>query len=164
VVASGVGNTDFSLQRPGLCYVETGLRYLGNAGSGERTLYLQTGSTFDVTQRITWQAMNIVGAGGATLVCSTIIRIAAITDVFAAGSHNAGSNVNTDVASGKLITSCRPGSHRSPSSARTPLPPTGTAMLTSSAPGPGRSLPWLASPFRVQPGLQAPITRSLLTR
>ncbi len=46
VTPSGAGSTDFLLNRAGVWRIGVGIRYLGNAGGGERHLFIQTGSAF----------------------------------------------------------------------------------------------------------------------
>ena len=101
VVVSGTGNTDFALQRVGRWGVAVGLRFLGNVGGNERHLFVQTGSVFDVTQRIVGLALPNVGSAPCTLACSTFFKItSAPTTIIVGGFQNSTNSINTDVGFG----------------------------------------------------------------
>lgn len=100
VTASGTGNTDFLLNRIGRWHVAVGMRYLGNAGGGERHVYVQTGSTFDQTKRLCQQTPVNVSTAPVSVQASTTFHIAAATTIIVGLWQNAGSNIATDVAFG----------------------------------------------------------------
>jgi hypothetical protein len=100
VVASGTGNTDFALQRVGFWLITASLRYLGNAGSGERHLFLQSGSAFAVANRISGIALANVGSAPVTVSTATVIKIAAATTIILGAFQNCGAALSTDVAFG----------------------------------------------------------------
>lgn len=100
VTASGTGNTDFLMNRPGRWRVDVATRYLSNAGGGERHIFVQLGSTFDVTKRITSQTNTNVGTVGVTVSCSTTFRIAAPTTLIVGLFQNSGGTMATDVTFG----------------------------------------------------------------
>lgn len=100
VVASGTGNTDFLLNRVGRWRVDLATRFLSNAGGGERHIFAQLGSTFDVTKRITSQTNTNVGTVGVTVSCSTTFRIAAATTLIVGLFQNSGGTMATDVTFG----------------------------------------------------------------
>ena len=100
VTVSGTGNTDFLLNRIGRWRVDLATRFLGNSGGGERHIYMQTGSTFDVTQRKTSQTNVNVGSVATTVACSTTFRIAAATTIIVGLWQNCGGNLGTDVTFG----------------------------------------------------------------
>lgn len=100
VVASGTGNTDFALQRAGFWLVTVGTRYLGNAGGGERHIFMQTGSAFAVASRIGAIAVSNVGSAPVTVTASTVIKIAAATTIIIGAFQNCGVALSTDVAFG----------------------------------------------------------------
>lgn len=102
VVVSGTNNTDFLLTRAGLYVVSLGARLLGNAGGGERHLYLQFGTTFAVANRVVWDANSNVGAGPVTLACATVSRFAANTSVFAGLWQNSTATLTLDTGFGGI--------------------------------------------------------------
>lgn len=100
VVASGTGNTDFALQRAGFWLVTVGLRYLGNAGGGERHIFAQTGSAFAVASRVSGSALANVGSSPTTVTASSVFKIAAATTVIVGAFQNCGAALSTDVGFG----------------------------------------------------------------
>lgn len=100
ITASGTNNTDFLVNRGGVLRISAGARYLGNAGSGERHLYLQTGTTFVVANRVGGDSKANVGSAPVTLTCSTETRLAAGTSICVGLWHNAGSNTTLDTGFG----------------------------------------------------------------
>jgi hypothetical protein len=99
VTPSGTGNTDFLLNRAGVWHVSACVRYLAvaTAGTFERHLFLQTGTSFDATKRFGFATDGNVGTTAAIpLSASSTIRVAAGTSVFAAAFQNTGGAVNTD--------------------------------------------------------------------
>lgn len=100
VTPSGTGNTDFALNRAGLWRVSAALRYNGNAGSGERHLFGQTGTTFNTANRFDAQTAVNVGSLPCTVSCSTDIRVTAGTSICFAGWQNCGATLATDIGFG----------------------------------------------------------------
>ena len=99
VTASGTGNTDFLLNRAGLWIVTASVRF--NVGTtGERHLFLLTGTTFVVASRFASQTAVNVGTAPATVATASAIRVAAGTSVCCGGWQNNGSSINTDVGFG----------------------------------------------------------------
>lgn len=103
VTVSGTGNTDFLLNRVGRWRADVATRYLGDSGGGERHVYVQTGSSFDVTKRLTWDTDVNVGSSPCTVACSTSFRIAAATTVIVGLWQNSGHSVSTDIGFGGVI-------------------------------------------------------------
>lgn len=102
VTASGTGNTDFLLNRAGLWYLSACTRFLGAAGGLERHVFLQTGTAFNTANRVAFHTDVNVSTGGVFVHCSTEIRVAAGTSVFAAGFQNSGGAINTQVVGDSL--------------------------------------------------------------
>lgn len=102
VTVSGTNNTDFLLTRAGLYVVSLGARFLGNAGGGERHLYLQFGTSFAVANRIVWDANGNVGSAPVTLACTTVSRFAANTSVFAGLWQNSTATLTLDTGFGGI--------------------------------------------------------------
>jgi hypothetical protein len=100
VVASGTGNTDFALQRAGFWLVTTGIRYLGNAGGGERHIFPQTGSAFAVANRIGGVTAVNVGSAPCTISTATVFKIAAVTTVIIGAWQNCGAALSVDTGFG----------------------------------------------------------------
>lgn len=101
VVPSGTGNTDFALQRVGLWLVTVAMRYLGNAGGGERHIFPQTGTTFNVSNRIDQDAKTNVGSAPVTVTCATAFRITtAPTTIIVGLFQNSTNNITVDVGFG----------------------------------------------------------------
>lgn len=100
VTPSGTGNTDFLLNRAGAWRISAGIRYLGNAGAGERHLWIETGTTFAAANRQAGVANTNVGAVPVTLNVSTDIRVTAATSIKVGLWHNAGSNTTIDIGFG----------------------------------------------------------------
>ena len=100
VIASGTGNTDFALQRAGFWLINCGVRYLGNAGGGERHIFPQTGSAFAVANRVAGLTAVNVAALPCTVSTSTVVKIAVVTTVIIGTWQNAGVALSTDVAFG----------------------------------------------------------------
>lgn len=100
VTASGTNNTDFLLNRGGLWRVSAGVRLNGNAGGGERHLFLQVGSTFTPANRFAGVAYGNVGSAPVTLNCSTELRLAAATTIVVGLFQNCGATLATDVGFG----------------------------------------------------------------
>jgi hypothetical protein len=100
VTASGTNNTDFLLNRGGVWRVAACARFLGNAGSGERHVYGQTGTTFVVTNRFGADTKVNVGSAPVTVGFSTEIRVAAGTSLCIGLWHNAGSSITLDTGFG----------------------------------------------------------------
>jgi hypothetical protein len=97
VVASGASNTDFALQRTGFWLVTASVRYLGNAGGGERHIFPQTGSAFAVANRIGQHAAVNVGAAPCAVACSTLIKVTSAPLTIIVGLfQNCGVALNTD--------------------------------------------------------------------
>jgi len=96
VTPSGVGNTDFVLNRDGVWFIAAGVRYLANVGGNERHLFLQTGTSFDVTKRFGFESEGNCGNTGVQLSVATTLRATAGTSIFAAAFQNSGSSINTD--------------------------------------------------------------------
>ena len=101
VTASGTGNTDFLLNRGGLWRVSTAERFLGNAGAGERHIFILTGSTFVAANRVTSTAVTNVGSVPVTVSTSTDLRVTAGTTIVVGGWQNCGANLNSDVGFGQ---------------------------------------------------------------
>lgn len=102
VTASGTNNTDFLLNRGGLWRVSAGSRYLGNAGSGERHIYIQTGTTFVVGNRIAELALPNVGSAPSAVMCSTEVRLFANTSICVGLWQNAGGSTTLDTGFGGI--------------------------------------------------------------
>jgi hypothetical protein len=100
VVASGTGNTDFALNRAGLWLITAGLRYNGNAGAGERHIFMQTGTVFNTANRFGSMAVANVGSVPVTVTCSSAIRVTSGTSICVAGWQNCGATLGTDVGFG----------------------------------------------------------------
>lgn len=102
VVASGVGNTDFALNRAGLWRVSAGLRYNASAGGNERHIFGQTGTVFNTANRFMSLAIanDDVADGPITIACSTDIRVTAGTSICIGAWQNTGVAVGTDVGFG----------------------------------------------------------------
>jgi hypothetical protein len=100
VVVSGTNNTDFLLTRAGLYVVSVGARYLGNAGSGERHLHLQFGTTFAVANRVVFDSDVNVGSAPVSVSAATVERFAANTSVFVGLWQNAGTAITLDTGFG----------------------------------------------------------------
>jgi len=94
VVASGTGNTDFTVQRDGLWQISAALAFV--AATGTRYLSLQTGSTIDVTKRFTQCSIYSTGTRAITCACSTTIRLTAGTTVCAIGWQDSGGALTAD--------------------------------------------------------------------
>jgi hypothetical protein len=102
VTASGVGNTDFLINRSGVWLFAAGTKYVA-ATANERHLWIMTGTVIGTTaNRIAQQTMANVGTAPATLNCATVQRIAAATSICVGTFHNSGASVNTDVGFGKI--------------------------------------------------------------
>jgi hypothetical protein len=78
VVASGTGNTTFTLQKSGDWTIATGCRYLGNSGGGERSLYISTDPITTLSNRLL-QNSAFPGPSPGTVSVS-------LTDYFTAGT------------------------------------------------------------------------------
>lgn len=100
VVASGTGNTDFTLQRTGWWLATAGTRYVSNAGGGERHLFIQTGSTFAIANRIAYQSVSNVGNAPVTLNCGTVKRLTAGTAIIVGLFQNCGASLALDATFG----------------------------------------------------------------
>jgi hypothetical protein len=99
ITPSGVGNTDFLLNRGGVWAISASLRYVvvATVGTFERHLFLQTGTVFNAANRFAFTTEGNPGTTSAiSLNASTTIRLAAGTSVFAAGFQNTGGAINTD--------------------------------------------------------------------
>lgn len=102
VTASGTNNTDFLLNRGGLWRVSVGARFLGNAGGGERHIWIMTGTTFVVTNRIAEIALPNVGSAPAAVMASTEVRLFANTSVCCGLWQNSGGSIVMDTGFGGI--------------------------------------------------------------
>lgn len=102
VTPSGSGNTDFTLNRDGVWSITAGIRYVGVAGGLERHIFLQTGTSFNVANRIGFRTDGNVGSDPVSLVVSTQARVTSGVSVFAAAFQNSGGAVNTDPLAGSV--------------------------------------------------------------
>jgi hypothetical protein len=101
VTASGASNTDFALNRGGVWLITVSMRWLGNAGGGERHLFLSTGTVLGtLANRFAGSTSGNVGTGPVSQSVASILRVGAGTSVFAGGFQNCGAALNTDVAFG----------------------------------------------------------------
>jgi hypothetical protein len=99
ITASGTGNTDFNLIRGGLWVITAAVRYVAGT-SGERHIFIQTGTVFNAANRFASQTAVNVGTAPVTVTCSAAIRFAANTSICVGGWQNNGGNLNTDVGFG----------------------------------------------------------------
>jgi len=100
VVASGVGNTDFQLQRDGVWGVGAGVRYLGNAGGGERHIWIQSGTTFVTANRQVGDTAVNVGSAPVTLSTYTEIRALAGSSICVGLWQNSTATISIDIGFG----------------------------------------------------------------
>lgn len=101
VTASGTGNTDFLLNRGGVWLVTASMRWVSNAGGGERHLFLSTGTVLGtLANRFAGSTSGNVGTTPISLSVASIIRVSAGTSVFAGCFQNCGAALNTDVGFG----------------------------------------------------------------
>lgn len=89
------------LGRAGLWRVAAAARYLGNSAGGERHIFIQTGSTFLLANRVASSTAVNVGSAPCTVSTSTDIRVTAGTTVIVGLWQNCGVSLNTDVAFGQ---------------------------------------------------------------
>ena len=100
VTASGVGNNAFTLVRDGVWHLTAGIRLLGNAGGGERHLWIETGGGFVTANRIVGTAIANVGSAPVTLCCASTIRVIANTVITIGTFQNSGGPIAVDIGFG----------------------------------------------------------------
>jgi hypothetical protein len=101
VTASGVSNTDFLLNRGGVWLITVSMRWVTNAGGGERHLFLSTGTVLGtLANRFAGSTSGNVAATPVSQSVASILRVGAGTSVFAGCFQNCGAALNTDIAFG----------------------------------------------------------------
>jgi hypothetical protein len=100
VIASGTNNTDFLLTRQGLYVVSCGSRFLGNAGGGERHIWVQFGTTFAAANRIGFQSQGSVAAAPVSVATAFVSRFAANTSICVGLWQNSGVSLTLDTGFG----------------------------------------------------------------
>lgn len=102
VTASGTNNTDFLLNRGGLWRISCGVRYLTNAGGGERHIFLQSGTVFLTAARFVMQSIVNVGSAPVSVACSTEIRFPPGTTIICGLWQNSGGSITVDTGFGSI--------------------------------------------------------------
>lgn len=101
ITASGVGNTDFAINRAGVWLITASIRFVAGT-TGERHQFLSTGTVVGtLANRFVGDSSGNVATAPASLSVASVLRISTPgASVFSGGYQSNGGALNTDVAFG----------------------------------------------------------------